>query len=161
MRTVTTAGLFAAILIILSVIPVSAGKLALNDCIELALQNRASIIAARGRENLAKASRRSALGAFLPSVSASYNRYESKRTDGKFSLDGGQEFTQPDQDISGRSYEISAAMWAINVPTWFNYFGARADRAKAHLDIINSEQDLIFSVKTIIVGKGLPLALRL
>ena len=31
---------------------VSAKELTLNDCIELALQNRASIIAARGREDV-------------------------------------------------------------------------------------------------------------
>ena len=54
--------------------------LTLDDCIELALQNRASIIAARGRESLAGATKRAALGAFLPRLNASYSYSKSKTT---------------------------------------------------------------------------------
>ena len=50
-----------------------AETLTLDDCITLALQNRASIIAARGAEDLARADKRAALGAFLPRASAYYN----------------------------------------------------------------------------------------
>ncbi|NOY89370.1 MAG: TolC family protein, partial [FCB group bacterium] len=57
-----------------------AKKLTLNDCIDLALKNRASIIRAQGSEQLAKASQRSALGAFLPNLSVSYNYSKGRET---------------------------------------------------------------------------------
>ncbi|MEW5995656.1 MAG: hypothetical protein AB1744_14855, partial [Candidatus Zixiibacteriota bacterium] len=55
-------------LILLLAATVSAEILTLDDCIELALKNRASIIAARGQETLARWDQRTALGAFLPRV---------------------------------------------------------------------------------------------
>lgn len=121
--------------------------LTLDDCIELALQNRASIIAARGAEDLAKANQRSALGAFLPSVSASYDYYESKSRDLSTQVEGFPEVQQLDQDGDGTQYGISAQMDLLNFSNFFNYAGARAARAAARLDVINSEQDLIYAVK--------------
>ena len=47
----------------------------------MALANRASIISARGAEDVAKAGQRAALGAFLPRVSASYSYSKSNRHD--------------------------------------------------------------------------------
>jgi outer membrane protein TolC len=58
-----------------------AETLTLDDCITLALQNRASIIAARGAEDLAKADKRAALGAFLPRASAYYDYRKSYQRD--------------------------------------------------------------------------------
>ncbi len=54
--------------------------LTLDDCITLALANRAAIIRARGAEQVAAAGKLNALGAFLPSVSASYNYSKGKET---------------------------------------------------------------------------------
>jgi outer membrane protein len=157
-------------------------ELTLDDCIELALKNRASIIAARGQETLAKWNQRTALGAFLPRVSASYSYSKSKSTDIKsdelrptaydtlldsillLNLDTTvfDTFLVPyqspkdfrvfeaklsDQDRSGKSLDLGASISLFDLSNWFNYFGAKADRAKAHLDVINSEQDLILSVK--------------
>ncbi len=59
----------------------TAEVLTLDDCIELALKNRATIISAIGREQAASADKRSALGAFLPRISASYTYQKSKETD--------------------------------------------------------------------------------
>ena len=70
-----------AVLMCILLAPVSssaAKTLTLDDCIEIALQNRYPIIAARGAESLAKADSRAALGAFLPRVDMSY-RYSKTR----------------------------------------------------------------------------------
>ncbi len=122
-------------------------ELTLNDCIELALSNRASIISARGAEDLAKADQTAALGAFLPTLSASYNNYKSKQRDQKTQLEGYPEESKADQDGSGSGYQLSANMDLINLSNFFNYASSKADRAKARLDVINSEQDLIYAVK--------------
>ncbi len=58
-----------------------AEPLTLDDCISLALHNRASIIRAHGDEALAKANRRAALGAFLPRLDAYYNYSKSYSRD--------------------------------------------------------------------------------
>lgn len=58
---------------------VEAKELTLDDCINLALQNRAAIIRARGAESQARAAQRAALGAFLPTVRAGYS-YSKGRT---------------------------------------------------------------------------------
>jgi outer membrane protein TolC len=50
----------------------TAAELTLDDCIGLALKNRASIISSRNAEELAAAGKRAALGAFLPNIDASY-----------------------------------------------------------------------------------------
>jgi outer membrane protein len=56
----------------------AAELLTLDDCIELALKNRASVIAAKGREQLAGANKKAALGAFLPRVDMSYTHRETR-----------------------------------------------------------------------------------
>jgi len=124
-----------------------AGSLTLDDCIELALQKRASIIAARGAESLAKAGQRNALGAFLPRVSASYDYYKSKQRDQTTQFEGFPEVEQPDQDGDGTSVSLSGSMTLFDLSNFFNYASARADRAGARLDVIDSEQDLIYAVK--------------
>jgi outer membrane protein TolC len=147
-------------------------ELTLDDCIELALKNRASIIAARGAETLAKWNQRTALGAFLPRVDASYSYYNSKETDIKYDEPAGyvwfvdtliinsesyevigarptriEEMEGEDQDRTSKSFEVQGSMTLVDFSNWFNYIGARADRAKARLDVIGSEQDLIYGVK--------------
>lgn len=117
-------------------------QLTLDDCIELALQKRSSIIAARGAESLAKAGQRSALGAFLPRVDASYSYSRGKETD----------IEPPDpideQDLgTSKSLNVTARLSVFNLSNWFGYFSSRAARNAARLDVINSEQDLIYSVK--------------
>ena len=60
-----------------------AGELTLDDCISLALKNRESIVRARSSEELARAGKRAALGAFLPRVDAAYSYNKSKDMDVK------------------------------------------------------------------------------
>jgi len=154
-------------------------ELTLDDCIELALKNRVSIIAARGEETLAKWNQRTALGAFLPRVSASYSYSKSKITDiepdvtsrvgfdtlldtiSLLNLDTTSfgDFLVPfespiyelvkaeDQDRTNKSLDLNAGISLFDLSNWFNYAGAKADRAKARLDVIDSEQDLIYAVK--------------
>jgi len=156
-------------------------ELTLDDCIELALKNRASIIAARGAETLAKWNQRTALGAFLPRVDASYYHSEELSRDIKsdvaveygflyidsipaIDLPSGDtvmvpvlrdsvtgtdimEFDLEDQDRTSKYLSLSAQMSVFDLSNWFNYVGAKADRAKARLDVIGSEQDLIYGVK--------------
>jgi len=152
-------------------------KMTLDDCIEMALQTRLSIISARGEEDRAKANQRWALGSFLPRVQASYGYSKSKSFDATYdqlfitdvedtiitNVIGSdtardyqlyatdyaiREVAQRDQDRTSKSLSLSGSMYLFNLANWFNYFGARTDRAVAHLDVINSEQDLIFAVKT-------------
>ncbi len=122
---------------------IAAKDLTLNDCIELALQNRASIIAARGREAVAKAGKLSALGAFLPSVNASYNYSKGKETDIE------SPFTSvTEQDIGpSKAFTVSGNIWVLNVGNFFSLAQSKATAEAAHLDVLNSEQDLIYSVK--------------
>ncbi len=138
-------------LVLITLVSVNVGaqgnKLTLDDCIEMALQNRYSIIAARGSEDLAKANQRSALGAFLPRVNASYSYYESKQRDLKTWVEGQPEVQQADQDGSSETITASATMTLFDLANFFDYASARASRAQARLDVINSEQDLIYSVK--------------
>lgn len=151
-------------------------ELTLDDCIELALKNRTSVIAARGFEALAEWNQRAALGAFLPRVNASYSYYKSEETNIKsdqliptgydyfidtivvnsdiFEVIGGTptgfevvEVGFEDQDRSSKSLDVGGSISLFNLSNWFNYAGAKALRAKARLDVINSEQDLIYGVK--------------
>jgi len=146
--------ILSRLLIVSMVMALSAGSafsqassLTLDDCIELALQKRASIIAARGAESLAKAGQRNALGAFLPRVSASYDYYKSEQRDQTTQFEGYPEVEQPDQDGDGTSLSLSGNMTLFDLSNFFNYASARADRAGARLDVINSQQDLIYAVK--------------
>jgi len=174
--------LTACILVLSLCLPV-AGKLTagevltLDDCIEIALQKRASIIAARGAENLAKWDKTAALGAFLPRISASYDYSKSKSMNGDYetfvptafdeftwdALHNGDSvvpvmMTQPtayelrtidldDQDRTGKSLRFSANMPLVDFTTWFDLAAAGADKDRAHLNVIASEQDMILSVK--------------
>ncbi len=128
---------------------VSAADLTLDDCIELALHNRASI-AVRGNEKRAKANQLSALGAFLPRISASYGKSESKTTNFiRTASINGIEIVDSLADTEGKSsgWNLQGSMWLINPSTWFNYFGAKADKESSHLNVLNSEQELIYAVK--------------
>jgi len=159
-----------------------ADKLTLDDCIELALRHRSSIISARGSEDLAKANRLAALGSFLPNVSASYsyskgetrdqevrvpyNAYEytdyeyfvdtievdgtqfpvlaQRATDSLYLVDMVSE--QPDQSRTSKGYGLSANL-SLSGATFFDYFSARTAAQRASLNVIASEQDLIYEVK--------------
>ncbi|MBU8933043.1 MAG: TolC family protein [candidate division Zixibacteria bacterium] len=147
--------------------------LTLDDCIEVALQKRSSIIVARGNESLAGANKRAALGAFLPRLEASYNYSEGKTTDIKPDatvLDSMVPYVDTieingvvyegvgvrpyyhteaaaDQNRSNKSLSFSANMTLFNLSNWFNLAGSKADYARARLDVLGSEQDLIKAVK--------------
>ncbi len=125
-----------------------AGELTLDDCISLALKNRESIVRARSAEELARAGRQAALGAFLPRIAASYNWSKSKTTDIKASIVGGPEVSYKDQDNTNKSLNLSANMNLLDFTTFYTYAAAKANLAASRLDVIASEQDLIYSVKT-------------
>ncbi len=164
--------------------PVSAQQLTLDECIELALQNRYSIIAARGSEAMASADKRAALGAFLPQVNASYSYSESKSRDvtsevevpqvegfytermiytdvrtgevdtfylPRDSISGYTIIEQDlnDQDRTSKRLSFDASMSLFRLSNFFSYASARAEHAQARLDVIASEQDLIYSVKAV------------
>lgn len=152
---------------------VQAQELTLDDCIELALKNRASIIRARGAESLASAQKMAALGEFLPRISGSYSYSKGKETSidppntsyGDYvdaidtTIIGGdtaidaisvptsfQEFDE--QDIGpSKSWSASAYMSVIDLGNWFGLSAASAAKASARLNVLASEQDLIYSVK--------------
>jgi len=163
----------------------AAELLTLDDCIELALKNRASVIAAKGREQLAGANKRAALGAFLPRVDASYSYSETRSRDIKSDVEDRESFLSyvidsvevydpvgdssfyilgaspqidsvistiseralPDQDRSNKNLNISADISLFDLSNFFDYAGSKANLSKAKLDVIGSEQDLIYSVK--------------
>ncbi len=151
-----------------------AEELTLDDCIELALENRAIIIRARGSASQAGAEKLAALGAFLPSVGASYSYSKGKETDIEppnysatdyvtvldttvvgvdtaidaitIPTDDYEVFDE--QDIGPRkSWYLQASLAVFNPADWFNYAAACAADARARLDVLASEQDLISSVK--------------
>jgi len=152
---------------------VEAKELTLDDCINLALQNRASIIRARGAESQAGAAQRSALGAFLPSVRAAYSYSKGKQmdinppdmrvTDSKdtiitriidgdtasdvYSMPVAFETTTEQDEGPSKSWFIGANLDVLNVANWFDYAAASAAKASAKLDVLASEQDLITAVK--------------
>lgn len=160
----------------------AAELLTLDDCIELALKNRASVIAAKGREQLAGAKKRAALGSFLPRVDATYRYSETRSRDIKsdieipdviyyadsveiFDADADtslgfivgaspsvvssqiMEVDLPDQDRSNKNLDISARMSLFDLSNFFDYAESKANLSKAKLDVIGSEQDLIYAVK--------------
>lgn len=129
-----------------------AAVLTLDDAIDMALKNRASIIAARGSEELAKAGKRAALGAFLPRVSAAYDWNKTKYTNQKFAaLDStGTLFEGEDEDntVTKKSMDFGGEISFTLPDAVFNYMAAKEDAIASHLDVISSEQDLILSVKT-------------
>ncbi|MFC1475138.1 TolC family protein [Candidatus Zixiibacteriota bacterium] len=173
MKVLKSNFIIAVLLIIVFGLNANANELTLEDCIELALKNRYSIISARGMEDLAKAGKSAALGAFLPSVSASYNYSKGKETDiepgifrpigdpvtvldtttinGQTAIDAvsvsNYELVE-EQDIGpSKSLSVSANMWLFNLENFYSLAQANASKEAASLDVINSEQDLIFAVK--------------
>lgn len=140
----------SALLILMGSGPAAAQQsgMTLDDCIELALANRAAIIRARGAEQIAAAGKLSALGAFLPTVRASYSYSKGKET----SIEPADTINGEvidEQDIGpSKRWSISGDMALIDVSNWFNYASAAANRARAELDVMASEQDMIYSVKT-------------
>jgi outer membrane protein len=121
-----------------------AETLNLDQCIELALKNRANIIIARGTAKQAGADYMQAIGNFLP------------RLDGRYTRSTGDEYDivqnnldEPNQEFGpNKSLSISGSVDLINVSSWFNFFGSGAGKSAAHLAAIDSEQELIFNVKS-------------
>lgn len=116
----------------------------LNQCIELALKNRANIIIARGRDKQAGADRLQAFGQFLPNLNGSYSRSTGEEYE---IVQNG--VAQSNQEFGpNKSLSLSGSVDIVNVSTWFNFFGSGAGKAAAHLSTIDTEQELIFNVKT-------------
>lgn len=132
----------------------SARTMTLDECIEHALKTRESIIRARSAESLAGANRLAALGAFLPTIDASYVWSKGEEWDiappNVIRDDTGAVIATSDEQTIGpnKTLGVDASMWFFNLTTWFNYFGARADKEAASLNVLDSEDDLIFAVKT-------------
>ncbi len=152
---------------------VQAEELTLDKCIEIALEKRASIVRARGNATQAGAAKLSALGAFLPSVRAGYTYGKGKTMDmdpirsfatgtaivldttvinGQTAIDAisvptGVEYYDEQDDGPNKSWSLSADMYIFNAANFFNYAAASASSARAKLDVLASEQDLISSVK--------------
>ena len=152
---------------------VQAEELTLDKCIELALEKRASIVRARGNASMAGAEKLSALGAFLPSVRAGYSYSKGKTmdkdpvstiptaydttiitfTEGAVTANdiliyptAFETFDEQDEGPN-KSWSLSADMYIFNAANFFNYAAASAGSARAKLDVLASEQDLISSVK--------------
>lgn len=127
-----------------------AKDMTLDDCIELALKNRASIIAARGAADLAKMGQTAALGAFLPHASASWSSITSQANSQHVSVvasDSTLSYDLPDTKRTNTQFNIGAN-WGFSLPdALFDYMTARTNRQAAQLDVIGSEQDLILAVK--------------
>lgn len=152
---------------------VRAEQLTLDDCIELALKNRASIIRARGNATLAKWDKRTALGQFLPNIDASYRYSKGKQkeidppnaralsydssvvthiingdTARDLSLTPNEIEIVDEQDTGPSKVLTLSGNWAVfNLPNLFDYSASKAYAEAARLDVISSEQDLIYSVK--------------
>lgn len=166
--------LITAMMLIVASEVVAAQELTLDDCIEIALENRAAIIRARGSETASKWERVAALGAFLPSVSASYSYSKGKQWDNdppdmralgyQTVLDttvvgndtavdastvatGYETITEQDTGPSKR-WSLSGSLDIINISNWFNYAAASAAVAQSKLNVLASEQDMIYAVKT-------------
>ncbi len=162
-----------ALLISMAGGPIQAKELDLNDCVELALQNRASMVRARGAETQAAAAKTAALGSLLlPDISGSYSWSKGKESsitpsnlsatgymtvldttdiDGQIAIDAIQVPTgvveSDEQDIGPRkSWYVSGGL-DLRLSNLFEYSSAKASHAAAKLDVIASEQDLIYSVK--------------
>jgi len=143
MRFVSAKGI--TVLIVFGLLASSAmgETLNLDQCIELALKKRANVIVARGRAKVAGAEKMQAFGQFLPNIDADYTRSKGDQYDiqSPFDTTESQEFG-PDKSLS-----ISGSVDIVNVSTWFNFFSAGANKSASYLASIDSEQELIFSVK--------------
>ncbi|MCD6248937.1 MAG: TolC family protein [candidate division Zixibacteria bacterium] len=152
---------------------VQAEELTLDQCINMAIEKRASIVRARGNASQAGAEKLSALGAFLPNVRAGYSYSKGKtmdmdpvRTiptvydtmivtiakDGDTARDAMiypvayESYDEQDEGPS-KSWSLSADMYIFNAANFFNYAAASASNERARLNVLASEQDLISSVK--------------
>ncbi|MCM2270940.1 MAG: TolC family protein [candidate division Zixibacteria bacterium] len=146
-------GIVTALMAVLILgIAAQAAVLTLDDAIEMALKNRAAIIAARGQADLANAGKRAALGAFLPRVDASYDWYKTKYTSQKAEvLDTSGSLVEveyPDETVTSKSLDFGGQISFTLPDAVFNYLASREEAAIAKLDVIGSEQDMILSVKT-------------
>ncbi|MCH8027839.1 MAG: TolC family protein [candidate division Zixibacteria bacterium] len=128
---------------------VSAETLTLDQCIEHALKTRANVIIARGRESLAAKDKLRAIGNFLPNIDGSYSYTKGEQTNidpALFNPITGD--TSDAQDFGpDRSLTLSAGA-TFSFSNVFNYLGARASHGAAHLAAIDTEQELIYQVKT-------------
>jgi len=166
--------LITAIMLGLTIEVVAAQELSLDDCIEIALQNRAAIIRARGAETTAKWDRVAALGAFLPSISGSYSYSKGKQWDQEpadmratgyevvfdttvigndtvidaSTVATGYETIDEQDTGPNKRWSLSGSLDLINVSNWFNYAAASAAVAQSKLNVLASEQDMIYAVKT-------------
>jgi outer membrane protein TolC len=148
---------FKALILVLGMAAVtvaSAAEMTLDDCIALALKNRASIIASRNAEQLAAAGKRAAIGAFLPKVDASYRYTRNEISNIKpdeviYDSLGTPIDTVPVPDVKSttKQWDIGGGISFTLPDAWFNYAAARLDHEAARLDVIASEQDLIYAVK--------------
>jgi outer membrane protein len=126
-----------------------AATMTLDDCIQLALEKRASIIQARGSASTASAGKLAALGALMPDISASYTWSKSKMTDIKppaYDLSSGEYYTESTSGPN-KSAGLSAGWTVFSPANWFGYASASAAKASANLNVLASEQDLITLVK--------------
>jgi len=140
-----------------SVTGAMAAELTLDDCIGLALKNRASIIASRNTEELAKVSQRAALGAFLPKVDASYRYTHNEISNIKpdqlvYDVDDTLHLNPrlepvPDRKSTTKALDVFGGVSFTLPDAWFSYAAARLEHESARLDVIASEQDLIYAVK--------------
>lgn len=145
--------LATALLVGMSILPATAqDELTLDDCIEIALRVRGTVLQTRGAEEIAAAGKLSALGAFLPRVAASYSYSKGDVTD---IIEDEPDSTgqivpvsKPDRDSENKRLSIGADVALINVPNWFSYAGDRNNHKASQLDVIASELDLVYSVKS-------------
>ena len=147
--------------------------LTLDDCIEIALEKRASIVRARGGADQAGAEKLAALGAFLPSLRASYSYSKGKETNidppnarateyadafdttvigsdtaiDAISVPVAYDITDQQDKGPSKNLYLRADIDLFNPSSWFNYSAASASKARAELNVLASEQDLISSVK--------------
>jgi outer membrane protein TolC len=158
MKYLTTL-LATALLVGMSILPAAAqDELTLDDCIEIALRMRGTVLQTRGAEQIAAAGKRSALGAFLPRVFASYDYADRKTTDqsreepvtDSMGIPTGEIVTTQLADFNSKdkSLSLSAQMSLLDFSNWFSYASARQAHAAAQLDVIGSELDLIYAVKS-------------
>lgn len=158
MRRYLTTLLATALIVGTGIMPTQAqDELTLDDCIEIALRTRETIIRTRGNERLAAAGKLSSLGALLPRVSARYSYRDDDLTDQvsdeivRDSLGNAIDTVasaRPDAQQSTKTLSVGADIALFNVPNWFNIAGDFNNHKAAKLDVIASELDLIYSVKS-------------
>jgi len=142
-RTLILTGL----LLLLSVF-VSAETLSLDQCIELALKNHPNVISARGNVKTANAGLWNAFGNFLPYISASGS---VSQTNYPFETQSVVNYELVAAGKIQKSYSFNAFA-QINIfnggRNFFDYFAAKANKAKSKYIKEQSEQDIILMVKT-------------